>query len=142
MAPTRCAAHGRAYPCGACTDLLVRLLEARVPGANRLWDCDLDGLAGVLQKGLPDLSACVKCGKGSTAFKEVERCTCKGGKTTPLNLAEQRTDEGAQWRDEDVTVDGERLSGADPSWQRGCPYGASKESLLVLNMIKAKTTAN
>lgn len=142
MAPSRCAAHERTYPCSSCTHALTALLHKNAPG-TRLWACDLDALTAVLTKGLPDLTACVHCGRGSTAFEDVQRCSCKGGKTTPLHLAELRCDQGAAWQGEDVTgADGVRRRGDDMSWQRGGnPFGASKESLMALNLIKAKTMA-
>jgi hypothetical protein len=138
MAPNRCAAHNRAYPCGACTAALWQLLDARAAGAPRLWACDLDAITAVLTRGLPDLTVC-RCGRGSTFYHEAERCSCKGGKTTPLRLAEQRCDDGAAWQREDVTVGGQRLSGDDPAWQRHNAHGASKEALMALNLIKAKS---
>ena len=137
MAPSKCAAHGRGAPCGACTSQLWSLLEKRVPG-TRLWQCDLEGLSHVLQRGTPDLTACL-CGRGSTLVDRAERCACKGGKMTPLRAAEERATEGAAWQNEDVTVNGRRLRGDDLTWQRGAPHGASKESLIVLNLIKAQS---
>jgi hypothetical protein len=136
---SRCTAHSRCEPCGQCTSELWRLLQARALGASRLWDVDLDGFTAVLRRGTPDLTACGVCRRGSAYGDKADKCTCKGGKLTPLRAAEQRCDEGAAWEGEDVTVDGRRLRGEDHSWQKGNPYGASKESLLVLNMIKAKT---
>jgi hypothetical protein len=136
MAPSKCAEHGRGAPCGQCTRQLWSLLEKRVPG-TRLWQCDLTALSQVLQRGTPDLTAC-RCGSGSTLV-DGDHCTCKGGKLTPLRAAEDRATEGAAWQNEDVTVNGRRLRGDDVTWQRGAPHGASKESLIVLNLIKAQT---
>ena len=203
--------HGRKYPCSQCTNRLLHLLQARVPGTN-LWQCDIDAIRSAV-RGHPDFTACVHCGKGSTFYDPVERCTCKGGKTTLVHVAESRTDSGAQWQDEDVVDSKGRLfkgalpcqsgprprwgecgrarrsealgrvsclptpaarcccasrctcvcesaplparaegaswrccvadsshalpAGSDPSWQRNCPFGASKESLMMLNLIKS-----
>lgn len=145
MAPSRCAAHERAYPCAQCTNALWSLLDAREP-RTRLWRVDVGAFSDLLQRGLPDLSVC-RCGAGSTAtdaLRATDRCACKGGKTTALRLAERRTDGGAAWcASEDVTPapGALRLKGADRGWQQGCPHGASKESLSVLNLLKAKTQA-
>ena len=143
MAPSRCEAHGRGHPCSQCTAALWALLDAREPG-TRLWKVDVEGVQAVLSRGLPDLSVC-RCGNGSTAFdKPTDRCACKGGKTTALRLAERRCDAGAAWSPtEDVTPSpgAPTLKGADRSWQQGCPHGASKEALQVLNSIKAATQA-
>ena len=142
MAPSRCEAHGKVHPCSQCTAALWALLDAREPG-TRLWKVDVAGVQAVLSRGLPDLSVC-RCGAGSTAFERSERCSCKGGKTTALRLAERRCDAGAAWSPtEHVTPapGAPTLKGSDRSWQEGNPYGASKEALQVLNMIKAATQA-
>ena len=142
MPPARCDAHDRAHPCSQCTAALWSLLDAREP-QTRLWRVDVDAFQTLLSRGLPDLTVC-RCGNGSTLFEHAERCNCKGGKTTALKLAERRCDAGASWSaTEDVTPapGAARLRGADKSWQQGCPHGASKESLIVLNMIKARTMA-
>ena len=142
MPPARCDAHNKAHPCSQCTAALWALLDAREPG-TRLWRVDVDAFSTLLSRGLPDLTVC-RCGNGSTLFDRAERCACKGGKTTALRLAERRTDGGASWSaTEEVTPapGAPRLKGSDKAWQQGCPHGASKESLIVLNMIKARTMA-
>ena len=98
--------HARKYPCSQCTNRLLHLLQARVHGTN-LWQCDIDAIRSAV-RGHPDFTVCVHCGKGSTAY-EAERCSCKGGKTTLVHVAESRTDSGAQWQDEDVVDSKGRL---------------------------------
>lgn len=115
--------HARKYPCSQCTNRLLHLLQARVQGTN-LWQCDIDAIRSAV-RGHPDFTVCVHCGKGSTAY-EAERCSCKGGKTTLVHVAESRTDSGAQWQDEDVVDSKGRLfkgahasmSGPRPSLKR------------------------
>ena len=38
-------------------------------------------------------------------------------------------------------MDGRTFKGGDASWQEKNPFGASKEALAIVNMIKAKTLA-
>ena len=99
--------HARKYPCSQCTNRLLHLLQARV-SSNNLWQCDVDAIRSAV-RGHPDFTACVHCGKGSTFYDPVERCSCKGGKTTLVHVAESRTDSGAQWQNEDVVDSKGRL---------------------------------
>lgn len=58
-------------------------------------------------------------------------------KLTPLSLAETRAEAGALWKGETVVVNGRTLDPLDLSWQLGNKYGAAKEALMVVAIVKA-----